>query len=206
MKRLLTHGWLLAALTGLLFVAYSAYNVFIIFRDINTLSPEGILISGVVALMFAVFAAFMWTAGIKGKKHVLFMKVRRVVFIIALAVVFVLKMRLTDRMIVYLDFTKLYTVLYVASFFLTPVAFLFLLVYYTFILKKLPFYPRARVLLPVIAAVLFFCSLVLEAILFLVYGFYTEANALRTAVIRPVFYMGFIGLSLHFLYPIRTTK
>ena len=71
MKQLLTPRWLLAELTGFLFAVYSVYNVFIIFRDRSSMPSEGVLISAVVALAFAILAAFMWTAGIKGKKYVI---------------------------------------------------------------------------------------------------------------------------------------
>ena len=206
MKKLFTPRWLLAELTGLLFAAYAAYNVFIIFRDIKGLPPEGILISSIVALMFVILAVFMWTAGIKGKKHILFMMLRRGALIVALLVIFALKIRLVDRVIAYLDFSKFYTVLYGGAYFLTLAALLILLVYYIFILKNLPFYPEAAMALPVSAIILFLLCLILEAIMFFAYGIGLEANTIRTVVMRPVFYLGFVGLSLHFLYPLPIAK
>ena len=72
MKKFFTPRWLIAILTGCFFAAYSAYQVFVIFRDApRGLSAEGIVISAVVALMFAILAIYMWTAGVKGKKHIL---------------------------------------------------------------------------------------------------------------------------------------
>ena len=44
-------------------------------------------------------------------------------------------------------------------------------------------------------------SLVFEALLFFIYNVGLEGNAIRTLVSRPIFYFGFIGLSLSFLYP-----
>ena len=91
MKQVFTPRWLLTILTGCLFAAYSAYQVFIIFRDApRGLSAEGIVISAIVALMFAILAVYLWTAGVKGKKHILFMIVRRTSFIIALLVLSVI--------------------------------------------------------------------------------------------------------------------
>lgn len=203
MKQLFTPRWLLVILTGCLFAAYSAYNVFIIIRDYpRGLSPEGIVISALVALMFAILAVYMWTAGIKGKKHILFMIVRRTSFIIALLVIVTLKLRLVVRTINFIEYTKFYTMLYGASYFMMLAALMILFVYYVFILNRLPFFPRAGVILPRTAIILFLLSLIAEAILFFVYGIGSEANALRSMVMQPVFYLGFIGLSLHFLYPI----
>ncbi|MBQ1899177.1 MAG: hypothetical protein II163_08430 [Ruminococcus sp.] len=116
MKQLLTPRWLLAELTGFLFAVYSVYNVFIIFRDRSSMPSEGVLISAVVALAFAILAAFMWTAGIKGKKYVIFMKIRRATFLVALLVLIVLKVRLISRIINYFDATVFYTYLYDGAF------------------------------------------------------------------------------------------
>nr|WP_316621677.1 hypothetical protein [uncultured Ruminococcus sp.] len=206
MKQLLTPRWLLAELTGFLFAVYSAYNVFIIFRDRSSMPSEGVLISAVVALAFAILAVFMWTAGIKGKKYVIFMMIRRATFLVALLVLIVLKVRLISRSINYFDATLFYTYLYDGAYFLTLAGFLILFIYYAFILKALPFHTKAAVVLPVSAIILFSLSLIMEIILFFAYGMLFEANVLRTVVIRPVFYLGFIGLSLHFLYPLSTTN
>ena len=174
--------------------------VFIAVRDGKRgLSSQGILISIVVALMFAVLAGFVWTAGVK-MKDMRFQIARRTAFIIALLAVFALKLRMAGEVIAYLDFSKIYTVLYGGAYFMTQAALLLLIIYYVFILKNLPFYPRASVSLPTIAIILFLCSLILEAILFFVYGIGPEANTLRTLVMRPVFYLGFICLSLYFLF------
>lgn len=195
-------------LTGFLFFVYSAYNVFIAISDGKRgIPPEGILISIVVALMFAVFAGFMltWSVGVK-TKNMLFLSIRRTAFIIALLVVFFLKLRMAVKVIAYLDFSELHTVLYGVSYLMTQVGLLLLIIYYAFILKRVSFYPGAAVALPTIAIILFLCSLILEAILFFVYGIGVEDSMLRTAVIRPVFYLGFIGLSLYFLFPLKQAK
>ena len=188
-------------LTGILFSVYSAYNLLVAVRDGKRgLSSEGILISIVVALMFAVFTVFVNTIGVK-TNDMRFLIARRIAFIIALLVVFALKLRMAVEVIAYLDFSKIHTVLYGGAYFLTQAALLLLIIFYVFILKALPFYPRASVILPTIAIILFLCSLVLEMILFFVYGIGLEANTLRTLVMRPVFYLGFICLSLYFLFP-----
>ena len=80
-------------------------------------------------------------------------------------------------------------------------AMVILFLYYTFFLRRLPLFPRAVVFLPLIALILFALSLIIEIILFLAYGMLLEDSVLRTVVIRPVFYFGFIGLSAHFLFP-----
>ena len=72
---------------------------------------------------------------------------------------------------------------------------------YTFFLRRLPLFPRAVVFLPLIALILFALSLIIEIILFFAYRMLLEDSVLRTVVIRPVFYLGFIGLSAHFLFP-----
>ena len=209
MKRMLTPRWLIAIMTGFLFAAYSAYRVFVIVRDTpRGLSALGVVISATVALMFAILALYMWTVGIKGKKHILFMIVRRTSFIIALLVIIALKLRLVIRVINYIDYTKFYTILYVVSYFMMALALMILFVYYAFILNRLPFFPHAGVILPRTAIILFLLSMIAELILLFVYGIGLEASALRSMVMQPVFYLGFIGLSLHFLYPaeIRSKK
>ena len=201
MKQKMTLRQLNVKLTGILFSVYSAYNLLVAVRDGKRgLSSEGILISIVVALMFAVFTVFVNTIGVK-TNDMRFLIARRIAFIIALLVVFALKLRMAVEVIAYLDFSKIHTVLYGGAYFLTQAALLLLIIFYVFIIKALPFYPRASVILPTIAIILFLCSLVLEMILFFVYGICLEANTLRTLVMRPVFYLGFICLSLYFLFP-----
>lgn len=202
MKRFFKPRWLLAGVTGFLFAVYSAYNIFLVFRDQDVMPTEGVFISLAVALMFAVLAAFAWTAGLKGKKFAKFMTIRRVSYIIAMIVLSVFKLRLVGRVIEYFDHTKAYTVLYNAAYFLTLAAMLILLIHYAFVLRILPLHPKAAFRVPGLAAALFFCSLIFEAILFFAYGIGLEANSIRTMVIRPVFYLGFIGLSFHFMFPL----
>lgn len=203
MKQIFTPRWLLTILTGCLFAVYSAYNIFVLFRDIpRGLPTAGIVITAVVALMFAVLAMFMWTAGIKGKKHIMFMVVHRISFIIAMLVIIALKLRLVVRAINYIDHTKFYTLLYDAAYFMMLLALMILFVYFVFILNQLPFFPRAGVILPRTAIILLLLGMIGEMILLFAYGIGLEASLLRSAVMQPVFYLGFIGLSLHFLYPI----
>lgn len=206
MKNVFTPRWLIAILTGAFFAAYSAYQVFVICRDYRGMPPEGIVITAVVALMFAILAVYMWTTGVKGKKHILFMIVRRTSFIIALLVIIVLKLRLVIRVINYIDGTKPYTILYSAAYFMMLLGLMILFIYYAFILNRLPFFPRAGVILPRTAIALFLLSLIAEAILFFGYGMGLEANTIRSMVMQPVFYLGFIGLSLHFLYPVLISR
>jgi len=187
-------------LSGTLFAVYAAYNLFIVVKDGTTLSAEGMFISIVVALLFAVFAFFGWTAGVAQDKP-LFSVIRRIFFLVALLAVFLLKLRMAWQVADYFDPSLPYTVLYTVSYVLTQLALLLLLVFYFFILNNYEQFPRASVLLPLTSLLLFVCSFVLEIILFFAFGIITEASPLRTLVIRPVFYLGFIGLSVYFLIP-----
>ena len=190
--------WIIIKLTGILFAIYAAYNVFIIVRHFNTLPIEGIIISAVVALLFCLLAAFAWTSEVKS---IGFIIVRRTVFIIALLVIIALKLRLMGRVVAYFDSSKPDTVLYGGAVTLTVAAMLVMFVYFTFILKRLPLFPKACFLLPLISLILFAVSFVMEIILFVVFGIGLEASFLRTVVIRPVFYLSFIGLSAYFMFP-----
>ncbi|MBQ3265696.1 MAG: hypothetical protein IJH07_07955 [Ruminococcus sp.] len=202
MKQKLTPRWCIITLTGLLFAAYSAYNAFIIIRDRSALSTQAIFISVVVALMFSVLAAYALTSGLwSSKKLILFRIIRRVAFIIALLTIFALKLRTISAVLAYIDDPRSDAVLYACSYFMTLAGMLILLVYYIFIRRRFLFFPRASVLLPLIAAILFFGSFILEVILYFAYGICLEANLLRTVVIRPVFYLGFIGLSVYYMFP-----
>ncbi len=115
--------------------------------------------------------------------------------------IFALKLRMAGRVFAYIDFSKTHTILYGGAYIFTQAALLIIIIYYIAILKNLPLYPRASVLLPLSAIVLLLSSLVLETILFFVYSIGLEPSPLRTAVIRPIFYFGFIGLSAYFLFP-----
>lgn len=200
MKEKLTPKTAVTVVTGILFAVYAAYNIFIIFKDRSALSSKAILISALVALIFLIFAGFMLTAGVK-TKNIRFVKIRGAVFMIALAAVFLLKLNRIRSMIAYLDFSSLTTVWFDLTYFMTLIAMLLLFIYYTFILKRYPLYPKAAVALPTTAMVLFLLSLVIELVLFIAFGIISEASPLRTAVIRPVFYLGFAGMSAYFLFP-----
>lgn len=206
MKQNLMLRRLIIILTGSLLFVYAAYNVYIIFMDSATLPAEGILISSFVALLFVVLSAFVWTAAWKTKaKDIRFLMTRRLSFIIALLVMIALKIRLAGRYVDYLNFSNMISIAYCGAYFLTLTALMILFVYYAFIRKFLPFYPRASIVLPLSAIGLFLCSLIFEAILFFVYGIGLESNSLRTLLIRPIFYLGLIGLCAYFLLPPQKT-
>ncbi len=185
---------------GLMFLVYAAYNVFIIIRDRNGLPPLGLIISAAVALMFALLA-FYSLSSLINSDDLRFLMVRSTIFIVSLFVIFVLKLRMVTQVLDYIEVSHLETILYGASYFCTLAAMVVLFFYYTFFLRRLPLFPRAVVILPFSALILFAVSLILEVILFVVYGIYLEGNILRSVVIRPVFYLGFIGLSAHFMFP-----
>ena len=189
-----------AALTGVMFAAYAAYSVFILIRDARHLSSTARVISAAVAIVFAVFALFAWTCNLKPETiHILI--VRRIAFVAGLVIVFLLKLRMITKVSAYLDFSQFHTVLYACAYLLTQVAIALLLIYYAFILPKLAVYPKAAVQLPMIALILFVLSMILEALLLFIYGIGTETSYLRSAVSRPLFFLGFIGLSAYFLLP-----
>ena len=106
-----------------------------------------------------------------------------------------------NQVIAYLDFSKVKTIVYCGAYFMTLAALLVLFFYYAIVVRNLPLFPKASVILPLFALLLFLGSFVLEIVLFYKYGVGLEANPLRTMVIRPVFYMGFISLSVYFLLP-----
>lgn len=198
MKRIIRG--LLIKLAAIFFIVYSAYNVFVVIKGITWLPLAGIIISLIVALMFAVLAVFALTAGIK-TENIGFLMARRLSFIIALFVLFALKIRMAGSVFAYVDFSKPYTLMYAGSYIMLLAAMAVLLFYYAFIVRRLPFFPRASVILPLIVLILFVCSFTLEILLFSLFGVYTEASPLRTAVSRPLFYLGFICLSAYFLFP-----
>ncbi len=198
MKQKLTPRWFIIKLAGILFAVYSVYNVFIIVRDGEYIPTYGIAITAVVAGMFALLAAFSWTSEFK---DIRFLNIRKAVFIVSLVVIFALKLRMINQVIAYLDFSKVKTIVYCGAYFMTLAALLVLFFYYAIVVRNLPLFPKASVILPLFALLLFLGSFVLEIVLFYKYGVGLEANPLRTMVIRPVFYMGFISLSVYFLLP-----
>lgn len=199
MKQLFKPRRLIIMLAGLMFAAYSAYNIFIIIRDYKRgLPPMGIFICAVVAAAFAVLAVFAFTSEVKNLR---FLIIRKNSFIAALVVIFLLKLRMLNEFIAFINFSKLHTIIYTVSYVMFQTALVLLFIYYTVILKNLMHYPKASVVLPLISMILFFGSLVCEAVLFFVYNIGIEDNILRTVVMRPVFYLGFVFLSAHFLFP-----
>ena len=202
MKQKLTPRWVIIKLTGLLFAAYAAYNIFIIIRDHTVLSSEGIIISVLVAFLFSILAAYALTSGIM-PKNILFLIIRRTVYILALLAIFVLKLRMVDKVNAYIDQDLPYTIIYAFSYYLTQAGLLILFIYYAFIRIRPLLFTKVYVILPIITMILFLGGLILEIILFFVYGIGLEANVIRTVVMRPVFYLGFIGLSAYYLFPPR---
>ena len=198
MKKKLTPGQVIIRITGGLFTLYALFYIFVIIRDSSSLSQVGKLISTIVIILFSILAIFAWTSEVKDPR---FIKVRIWVYVFTLLALIVLKFRLIGRVINYFDYREIQSVLYGGAYFLTLIAMIELFVFYAFTLRKLQFNERAPSFLPVSAIVLFLLSLAMEAILFFVYGVCIEANALRTLVSRPIFYLGFIGLSLYFLFP-----
>lgn len=191
---------LVIILTGILFLVYSAYNVFIIFRDRKEIPLEGIIVSAVVAVLFAILSVFSFSS-LVNSTNIRFLMARSTTLIITLLIIIGLKVRIVGKIIAYIDFSQLHTVIFGASYFLTLLGMMVLFFHYSFILKGLPLFPRASVIFPLAAIILFALSLGLEAVLFFVYRIDLEANTLRTIVIRPVFYFGLIGLSAYFLFP-----
>ena len=184
-KKKLTLKWWILMLTGIFFFAYAAYNVFIIIRS-RSLSPEGILISAVVALLFLLLTAYVWTCGVK---FIPFLAIRRMVLIGVLFAIFLLKLRRIGQVISYVDLSVLPTILYAFAYFFTLTALLILFIDYTFIRRDILAYLKEFKLLPILAIILFMCSLILDGIMLFVYGIGVEASPLRTIVIRPVYYL-----------------
>ena len=162
MEKKLTLKWLIIKLAGVLFAAYSAYNVFIMIRDGKRgLPAEAIVISAFVALLFGVLAVFAWTSG---AKNIRFIMVRKAMFIISVLAVIALKLRMAASYISYIDLSQPQTVLYGSTYFLTLAAMLILVAYYAFILKDLMMYPVLSILLPAIAGALFLSCLVFASL------------------------------------------
>lgn len=183
------------------FAAYAAYNIFVVVKDGKSLPPEGTYICVAVAIMFAVLTIFARTAD---ETDIRFLLIRKTAFVIVMLVLFVLKGRMIFKIVGYLDASKSYTIIYFAAYLMTQIAFLILIVYYAFMLKYIPFYPKACFIIPLIAVLLFTASLVLDMILFYGYGVILEGSKIRTAVVIPVFYLGFIGMSVYFMFPPKT--
>lgn len=203
MKKKLTLRWALIKLAGVFFAAFAAYNVFIFIRDYKRISSESLLITAVITVLFAALAFFAWTSEIK---RIQILMIRTVAFIIAMLGIFAFKLRMAGQVFAYLDMSKVHTIIYVVVYVLTQAALLSLIVYYIFIVKNLPQYPRLSVFLPSAALLLFLISFALEIILFFVFGIGMETNALRTMVMRPVFFLGFIALTVYFLFPPKELK
>ena len=203
MEQKFTPRRLTTMLTGRLFAAYAAYNVFVIIRDGSSLSAEAIFISAFVALLFGTLTGFVWSSDVIRPLSVM---IRRTSFILVLIAVFALKLRMAGRVIDYVDSTKTYTVLYGGSYVLTMAGLVSLFIYFLFVSESIPLYPRASILLPISAILFFAGSFALEIMLFFGYNIGLEPSALRTIVIRPIFYLGFIGLSAFFLFPSQPAK
>ena len=199
MKLWLSPRWLIIKLSGLLFAAYSAYNIYVIVRGGSELSLMGIVISAIVAFAFALLFFFAWTAGAATQKKPRFLIFRRNSFIFALLVILLLKIRIIKEVLIFLDYSVFYTILYFIAYASTVAALTILIAYFTFVVKDLPAYPRASFALPLCALILFTVGLAVEAVLYFVFNIGLEMTVLRTLVSRPLFYLGFITLCVHFM-------
>ena len=199
MQKLTLRG-VIIKLTGLLFAAYAAYNVFIIFRDLESLSVEGIIISAAVALMFVLLTVYAWTSRVK-VKDVLFRMIRRWMLILVLVTILGLKLRIVGDVIAYVDGEQPYTVLNAAAYFLTLAGLLVILAYYVFFRMLRPIFPIISIVLPLTAVLFLLGGLVTEMVMYFAYDVGLEANVLRTLVMRPVFYLCFIGLAVYYAIP-----
>lgn len=200
MKRFLTPRGLIIFLTGIMFAVYAVYNLYIMGKDSDTIGTGGMIITGLVTIIYAVFAFFAFSAGVI-VNDIRFYVVRRIAFIIALVAAFGIKLRLIADIVSMITFSQKYTVLYGGSFLMTQVAMLFLIVYYVFVAKRMDKNVKPPVTLQIIALVFFILSYICEMVLFFVYGIGLEGDSLRTMIFRPVFYLGFIGLSVYFMLP-----
>lgn len=205
MKQKLTLRRIIIILTGLCFAVYAAYNVFVLIKDGGSLPTAGIIISGLVAFLFAVLSIFAFTSDMRlntpEDDDIRLLAVRRIFFGGVLVAVWLLKLRMAGQVAAYVDVSMPHTILYAGAYVATQLALLALFVLFVFILPKRPFFPRLCVLLPLLALLLFVAGFVCDTLLFFGFHVMVEASPLRTMLVRPVFYLGFIGLSLYFLLP-----
>ena len=200
MKKPLLRRLFIVFPAGILLTVYSAYNVFLIFRDSILMTPDQTLICALVALMFAIFAAFLFTAGFRAD-DLWFLMIRRMLFISALLSIFVFKLRMLGPVLDYFNIYKLNTIIYFAAYVMTQVALLVMFIYYAFIRNRLIVSPHATTILSVTAIVLLLCSFALEVVLLFVYHIGLEETPLRTIIIRPVFFFSLVGICLYFMFP-----
>lgn len=209
-------------LTGVLFAAYAVYQILVIVKDSSrSLSLEGKIISGLVAFLFAVLSFFAFSSAFSVTpppndnaypdelpivQNMLFLQLRSIAFSLAMVAIVALKLRMAGQVVAYLDVSQVHTLLYAVSYSMTLGGMLVLLLFFVFILPRLPYYRRLAVLLPLFALVLFLLSFIVDILLFFVFRVALEASSLRTILARPVFYLGFIGLSLYFLLPPPVTE
>ena len=109
------------------------------------------------------------------------------------------------KVIEFYEASEAYTVLYCAAYYMTQAALLLLIILYAVNLFSLSPHPRRTAFFSVFATALFLSSFVLDAILFLAFDISSESTPVKTAVFRPVFYLGFIGLCAYFFFT-RQTK
>lgn len=197
MKQKLMLKRLIIYVTAFFFTAYAAYNIFVLIRDRAALPFEGKFISITIAAIFVVLAVFMLTTDVK---NLPFRTARKIVFILTMLLLVFFKLRMSTQVIDFLETSPtLLTVVYGGAYFMTVAALMLLILYYVFFRNHILFHFKNSVVPPTVAMILFLGSLTLEMILLIFYGIGLEASFLRTIVIRPVFYLGFVGLCAYFL-------
>ena len=197
-KKKLTPKWFVIKLSGICFAAYAVYYLRMIITYGGEMETKGIVVTALVAWLFGILSVFAWSSEARNSQMA---AIRRMVLIVALAGIFALRTCMIGQVIGFLDPDKPYTLLYGASYVLMQAALVILFIFYFFILQHLMFYPRASVVLPVIAAIAFFGGLVMEAVLFFAFRMLIEPSFWGSILFRPAFYLGFIGLSVYFLFP-----
>jgi len=199
MKEKISLRWFFIKLAGVFFAVYSVYCVFIIFNGISKdLTTEGVVTNVLYAVFYAVFSFFAFTSEVK---DIRFLTVRRIIFIAALLAELLLRLRSFRFVIYIINFSNPLTVLLGATYIMPIVGMLIILANFAFLSKNLLQHPKSSVLLPLSAMLLFLCSVVLEMIQLFKYSSGSNGITLRSIIITPVFYLGWICLSVYFMYP-----
>ena len=181
--------------TALSFVIYTAYQIFLVVQVSAQRTGRLIGVTFYVIITVASILALIYRPGIR--------IVRSVMFVVGFMLLFIMRMLSALSMFDYLDFSRMYTVLTVASYVATELGTLLLAIYYLAVRtrKNVKHERTITMIMMSIVILLFTFVLAAECVLVLQYHLNVDYNIPLTLMGKVLFYIGFVGTAVNFMMP-----
>ena len=181
--------------TALSFVIYTAYQIFLVVQVSAQRTGRLIGVTFYVIVTVASILALVYRPGVR--------IVRSVTFVVGFMSLFIMRMLSVPSMFAYLNFSRMYTVLTVASYVATELGTLLLAMYYLAVRtrKNVKHERTITMIMMSIVILLFTFVLAAECVLVLRYHLLVDYNIPLTLMGKVLFYIGFVGTAVNFMMP-----